>query len=228
MGLRLDPNNPTTYLIQLAKAYLPDGNLEESVQILERAKRLNPELSGSVALSQSIIYGIQGRNEEARTAYEIFLKSRMYPVRNLNDILLYFPFTDLKKLDRIAEALIKAGAPGNPTDYYRILKENLISGQEIKSLLFGRKINGTSSSTGKELWWEWAKSGEFKFMMGEYQDIGKSWIEKDVFFIQFEKMFSGLPYGTTIFRNPDGSRESKNQYFMVSDIGSITTFAPTE
>ena len=189
MGLRLDPNNPTTYLIQLGKAYLPDGDLQESLQVLERAKRLNPELSGSVALSQSIIYGIQGRNEEARTAYEIFLKSRMSPVRNLNDILLYFPFADPKKLDRIAEALIKAGVPGNPTDYYRILKENRINGQEIKSLLFGRKITGTAMSTGKQLWWEWTKSGEFKWIMGSFQDMGKSWVEGDVLFIQFKKIF---------------------------------------
>jgi adenylate cyclase len=228
MGLRLDPNNPATYLRQLGRTYLPDGDLEESMQVLERAKRINPELSGSVALNQSIVYGIEGRNEEARTAYEIFLKSRMYPVRNLNDILLYFPFEDPKKLYRIAEALIKAGAPGKPTDYYRILKENRINGQEVKSLLFGRKITGTAMSTGKQIWWEWAKSGEFKVDWGAFQEMGKSWVEGDVFFIQFEKLFSGLPYGNIIYRNPDGSLENKNQYLMVSDIGVINPFAPTE
>ena len=147
---------------------------------------------------------------------------------NLNDILLYFPFADPKKLDRIAEALIKAGAPGKPTDYYKILKENRIKGQEVKLLLFGRKISGISVLTGKQLWWELAKNGEFKFMTGSFQDMGKSWVEGDVFFIQFEKLFSGLPYGTTIYRNPDGSMEGKNQYLIVSDIGSITPFAPTE
>ena len=75
---------------------------------------------------------------------------------------------------------------------------------------------------------EWAKSMEFKYITGPYQEMGKSWVEGDVLFLQFEKILGGLPYGTTIFRNPDGSRESKNQYFMVSDIGSITPFAPTE
>ena len=228
MGLRLDPNNPATYLRQLGKSYLPDGNLEEGFQVLERAKRISPELSGSIALNQSIIYGIQGRSQEARTAYEIFLKSRMSPVRNLNDILLYFQFTDPKKLDRIAEALIKAGAPGNPTDYYRIFKENRITGQEVKSLLLGRKITGIAMTTGKQFWWEWTKNGEFKFIMGTYQDMGKSWVQGDVFFIQYKKLFGGLPFGTIIYRNPDGSFESKNQYFMVSDIGSITPFTPME
>ena len=55
-----------------------------------------------------------------------------------------------KKLDRIADALIKAGAPGKHTDYYRIFKENRIKGQEVKSLLFGRKITGTAMSAGKQ------------------------------------------------------------------------------
>ncbi len=198
------------------------------MKVLEREKRINPELSGSIALNQSIIYGIQGRNEEARTAYEIFLKSRMTPVRNLNDILLYFPFTDPKKLERIADALIKAGAPGKLSDYYRIFKENRIKGQEVKSLLLGRKITGISMSTGKQLWWEWTENGELKLDFGSFQDEGKSWVEGDVFFTKFKKMFGGLPYGSIIYRNPDGSGASKNQYFMVTDIGSITPFAPTE
>jgi TolB-like protein/predicted Zn-dependent protease len=228
MGLRLDPNNPTMYLIQLGKASLPDGNLQEGLQVLERAIRINPEFSGVAAFTQSIIYGIQGRNEEARTAYKILLKNRMYPVRNLNDVMCYLPFADPKTLDRIAEAFIKAGVPGKPTDYYRILKENRLNGQEVKSLLIGRKITGTSVVTGKQLWWEWAKSGEFKYITGPYQDMGKSWVEGDVFFIKFEKFLGGLPYGTTIYRNPDGSRESKNQYFMVSVTGAITAFSPTE
>ncbi len=227
MGLRLDPNNPAVYLRQWGKAHLPDGDLQESLQVLERTKKLTPELSGSVALSQAIIYGIQDRKEEARTAYEIFLKSRMSPVRNLNDILLYFPFTDPKKLDRIAEALIKAGAPGNPDDYYRIFKENRINGQEVKSLLFGRKITGISMTSGKQLWWEWTKNGDFT-IKGAFQDKGQSWVEGDVLFIQFKKIIGGLPYGTTIYRNPHGSRERDNEYFMVSDIGTITPFAATE
>ena len=95
-------------------------------------------------------------------------------------------------------------------------------------LLFGRKITGISAATGEQLWWEWTKSGEFKFIRGAYQDTGKSWVEGNVLFLQFEKYLGGLPYGTTIFRNPDGSRESKNEYFMVSDLRSVNPFAPTE
>lgn len=227
-GLRLDPNNPTVYLINQARAYLPDGNLEESMRLVERAKRLNPYLSGTIALTESIIYGIQGRDEESRIAYGLFVKSRHTPVRNLNDIFLYFPFTDPKKLDRIAEALIKAGVPGKPTDYYRIFKENRIDGQAVKELLFGQKITGIAMSTGKQYWWEWDKNGKFKLDLQVFKDTGKSWVEREICFIQFDKFFGGVPYGTVIYRNPDGSTESQDQYLMVSDTGSITPFAPID
>jgi tetratricopeptide (TPR) repeat protein len=227
-GQRLDPNNPAAYLIQLGKAYLPDGNIQESLQLLQRAIRLNPELSGSVALLQAMIYGVQGQNEEARTALAILNKSRMSQVRSLKDVMPYFPFSDPKKLDSVAAAFIKAGVPGNPTDYDRILKENRLDGQEVKSLLFGRKITGISMITGKQFLWEFVKSGEWKFISGDFQNSGKSWVEGNVFFSQSEKLFGGIPYGSAIFRNPDGSRESKNEYFMVTDMRFNIPFALTE
>jgi len=228
MGMRLDPINPVAYLIQLGKAYIPDGDLNKSLHALERAKRLNPDLSGVTALSMSIIHGIQGKYDEARTVYEYFLKHRMYPVRDINALLLYFPFADPKKLDPIAKALIMAGAPGKPTDYYKILKENRIAGQNIKALLFGHKVTGISIFSGKELQWIWSKSGDFQFTAGTFQDQGKSLVEGDVIFLQYKKFMGGLPYGSTIYRNPDGSRNIKNQYLMVSDVGSITPVALIE
>ena len=226
-GQRIDPNNPAAYLAQLAKAYLPDGNLQESLQLLERAIRLNPGLSG-YALYQSMIYGIQDRNEEARTAYGIFLKSRMSPVRGLKDIMPYFPFADAKMLDSFAAALIKAGVPGNPTDYLKVLKENRLNGKEIKSLFFGRKVTGISMITGKQYLWAFEKNGDWEFISGDFQNSGKSWVEGNVFFSQSEKLFGGLPYGMTIFRNPGGSRETKSEYLMVTDLRSILPFASTE
>ena len=79
-------------------------------------------------------------------------------------------------------------------------------------------------STGKPIELEWADNGEFKFTMGKFQTMGNSWIEGDVFFVQFEKIFGGLPYGWVFYRNPDGSSENKDQYLMVSDIGTMNHF----
>ncbi len=80
----------------------------------------------------------------------------------------------------------------------------------------------------KPYWWEWDKNGKFKMDLQVFKDTGKSWVEGDIFFIKFDKFLGGLPYGTVIYRNPDGSMESQNQYLMVSDTGSITPFAPID
>ena len=65
--------------------------------------------------------------------------------------------------------------------------------------------------TGKQLSWEWTETGDFNFTMGTFKDTGKSWVKGDVCFIQFKKMYGDLPYGATVYRNPDGTKEAKNQ-----------------
>jgi adenylate cyclase len=226
--IRLDPNNPAQYFIRLAQAYLPDGDLQESLTLLERARMLNPELSGGAALIKSIIYGLQGRNEEARAAYETFTKSRVVPPRNLEELMAYYPFLDLKKSDRIAEALVKAGTPGKPADYCKVSRDNLLKGPEIKNLLFGHKVIGTSPHSGEQFWYEWNRDGELNVIRGELRDKGKSWIEGDVIFMQLEKMTGGLFWNSTTFRNPAGTKEQKNQYMWVSDSRNITYFASAD
>jgi len=227
-AIRLDPNNPAQYLIRLARAYLPDGDLQESLTLLERARTLNPELSGVVAATQSIIYGLQSRDQEARAAYEVFAKSRVVPPRNLEEIMAYYPFSDLKKSDRIAEAFVKAGAPGKPSDYCKVSRENLLKGSEIKNLLFGHKVTGTSPLTGEQFWLEWNRDGELNWIRGELRDKGKSWIEGDVIFMQLEKMTGGLFWTNTTFRNPDGTKEKRNQYIWVDPTRNITYFSPAD
>jgi len=227
-AIRLDPNNPAQYLIRLARAYLPYGDLQESLTLLERARTLNPELSGMVAVTQSIIYGLQSRDQEACTAYEVFAKSRLAPPRNLEEIMAYYPFSDLKVSDRIAEALVRAGAPGKPSDYCKISRDNLLKGPEVKNLLFGHKITGISPSTGEQFWFEWNRDGDLNVIRGALRDKGRSWIEGDVIFMQLEKMTGGLPWDRTTFRNPDGTKEKRNQYVWVDPARNITYFSPAE
>jgi hypothetical protein len=124
-------------------------------------------------------------------------------------------------LDRIADALVKAGAPGNPTDYYRIFKENRINGQAVKSLLFGRKIFGVAMSTGKPIEWEWANNGEFKFTMGNFKLWEIAGSREMSFSFNLRRYLAVFHMVGSIYRNPDGSSESKDQYLMVSDIGTM-------
>jgi tetratricopeptide (TPR) repeat protein len=227
-AMRLDPNNPAGYLITLAMAYLPDGDLQESLTLLERAKMLNPEYSTYVALLQSIMYGLQGRAEEARAAFEFFRKYKTdvsCPIFGLQRLVTGFPFMDLKKSDRIAEALGKAGAPSNSTDYCKVSRENLLKGAEIKKLLFGHKITGIDSLTGEQFWQEWDRNGESISVSRAIRDKGKWWIEGDVLYGRLEKLTGGLLFTETIFHNPDGTKEQMNQYFFVNHARIIYYFS---
>jgi TolB-like protein len=227
-AMRLDPNNPIGYLITLAMAYLPDGDLNECLTLLERAKLLNPGYSAYVALLQSIIYGLQGRTLEARAAFEFFRNYKpdvSSPTSGLQRLVTSFPFTDLKKSDRIADALRKAGAPGNSTDYCKVSRSNLLKGSEIKNLLFGHKINGIDSLTGEHFWQEWDRNGESISFTGGIHDKGKWWIEGNVLCGRLEKLTGGLLFTETIFRNPDGTKEQMNQYFFVNHARIIYYFS---
>jgi tetratricopeptide (TPR) repeat protein len=211
-AVRLDPKNPGEYIIGLATVSLPEGDLQETLRLLERAK----------------IYGLQGRTEEARAAYQIWAKRRVKPLRNLEELMAHFTFTDLKKSDRIAEALVKAGAPGNSTDYCKVSRENLLKGSEIRNLLFGHKITGIDVFAGEQFWCEWDGNGGITYVRGEIRDKGKSWFEGDMLFSQLEKAYWGHFWNDTIFRNPGGTKEQMKQYFFVNHGRVITYFSRTD
>ena len=227
-AMRLDPIYPAEYLITLAGAYLPDGDLQESLTLLERAKTLNPERSVFIAFPQSVIYGLQGRTEEARAAYQIYIKSRVLPYRNVGDLVKWYPFTDLKKTTRIAEALVKAGAPGDPTDYCKTTRDDLLKGPEVKNLLFGHKTTGIDPvlPEHEQFWYEWDRNGDYKYttITGSFRDKGKCWIEGDVLFMTSEEYDPGFTM-FAVFRNPGGTKEHMNEYVWQNFIRSIRYFS---
>ncbi len=227
-AMRLDPIYPAEYLITLAGTYLPDGDLQESLTLLERAKTLNPERSVFIAFPQSVIYGLQGRTEEARVACQIYTKSRILPLRNVGDLVKWYPFTDLKKSALIAEALIKAGAPGDPTDYCKVSRDDLLKGPEVENLLFGHKTTGFDPihREHEQFWYEWDRNGEYRFfsITGTYRDKGKCWIEGDVLLMTSEHDQPGLEM-FALFRNPDGTKEQMNEYVSHNFIRNIRYFS---
>ena len=125
--------------------------------------------------------------------------------------------------DRFAEGLAKAGVNGRPGGYFPAFKENQLSGEEIKSLLFGSTITGISQD-GEKWWVERKKNGDLTYR-GEgplSTDRGKSWIDGDVVCQHYQKRWEGLEFHSTVFRNPKGTYERKDEYFLCRDVG----FAP--
>ena len=225
---RLDPNNPALYLFHLGSAYRRTVTSNKAF-ISWNGRECSIRNLASAALRQTIVYALQGRDDEARDTLQAFLPLRPTGTPlSLKILMAGFPFADRNTSDRIATALVKAGVPDHRTDYCRLSRNNLLNGNEITSLLAGRSITGISASTGEQFWCEWGKNGEFRFTRGAYRDSGKYWIEEDILFAQFDKLYDGLPFGSTIFRNARGTKVDKNEYFILLDLGAIVPFTLVE
>jgi len=106
-----------------------------------------------------------------------------------------WPFKDPKVADRLAEGLVKAGLPGQASDYCKVLKQNRLTGEEIRKLLFGHTRKGLVYGREEAPWSiSCTKDGRIEFMAGNSYDTGKSWIEGDSLFHQFETIREGRKF----------------------------------
>ena len=233
---RLDPRSRYLYLMALGIAHFCMGEIGEAVTILEQAEKLNPETGAEGLLAA--FYAALGRDQDARTIFEMLRKKRGGRMPSVGASMFGLPFSDRAIGDRYAEGLLKAGyAPAKISGgYFPAFKENQLTGEEIKNLLMGSRITGIDQD-GQQWWVDREKNGEFTWrgpalkdpltrkiisaptQTGPNSDRGKSWIEGDTICHQFEKLYWGLEFCGTVFRNPKGTNESKDEYFFCNDIG---------
>jgi hypothetical protein len=225
-GMRLDPHNPSRYLALLGMAHFCMGELQEAATLSEKALRLNPENVG-IGVQLAAFYALLGRDQEARAALERVGKKLLIAVR-LNWIMFGYPFRDRAVADRYVEGLLKAGVSVVPPGYVPVLKENQLTGEEITTLLFGSTITGTrfmGLPFGLQWWMDLKKNGELSWRVANNSDNGKSRIEGDMICTQYQKNWWGLEDCATVFGNPSGTSESKDQYLFMRDTGFLT-FSP--
>jgi TolB-like protein/Flp pilus assembly protein TadD len=219
-GIRLDPHNPARYLFFLGIANFCMGNLEEAANLMEKARRINPETGSTAYLA--VINGLLGRQKDARAALENYIKEwGGHANPTLAAVMYPFPFKDRTVADRFAEGMVKAGIAGPPSAYFPSFKGNQLTGEEIKKLLFGSKITGINMATGQPWWVERKKNGETTIRGPEPNsfDTGKSRIEGDLLCTHFQKSFWGIEYCMTVFRNPKGTYTGKDEYLNITDFG---------
>jgi tetratricopeptide (TPR) repeat protein len=223
-GMRLDPHNPSRYLALLGMAHFCKGELAEAAALSEKALRLNPENVG-MGVQVAAFYGLLGRNQEAKAALETARKKLW--IEYLEWIMFGYPFTDRAVSDRYVEGLLKAGVLSRPYGYFPAFRENQLTGEEIRALLFGSTITETTilATLRMRLQIEFKKNGETTLRDANSSDSGKSRIEGDMICTQYQKNWWGLENCATVFRNPSGGPESKDEYFFESDIGFLT-FSP--
>jgi TolB-like protein/class 3 adenylate cyclase/Flp pilus assembly protein TadD len=224
-GMRLDPQNPSRYLALLGMAHFCLGELAEATALSEEALRLNPENVG-IGVQLAAFYGLLGRNQEARATLETVGKKLFIAVR-LHVIMFGYPFRDRAVADRYLDGLLKAGVTVQPPGYLPAFQENQSTGEEIRALLFGSRITATAypGRAGLRSEIDFKKNGEFTWRGASSSDIGKSRIEGDLICTQYQKNWWGLEDCATVFRNPSGTPEGRDEYFFVSDIGFLT-FSP--
>ena len=148
-------------------------------------------------------------------------------MKNLRYMMGIAPHKYLQASERIAEGYIKAGLPGEPSGFYKISKENRLTGKELRKLFLGRRVTGFDLGTQKQWWVERSKDGKATIRGGEGSDSGKSWIEDDMLCDQWENLYGGLKDCWPVYRNPEGTAEKNDEYLGAPGYG-VYPFSPVE
>jgi TolB-like protein/class 3 adenylate cyclase len=222
--IRINPRLVYGYSVQHGLAQFHLGNVEEAATLVENARRLNPHTWG-LAIHLAAYYGLLGRLTEARAEMDHY--ERGAGAAPYLPILMYhYPFNDRSAADRFAEGLIRAGVKAPPWRYYPVFRENRLTGEEIRRLRFGSKVTGVGWD-GKRWWAEGRKSGDFEWRGPDPipADKGKMRIEGDMICLEYQKLNRGIEYCATVFKNPKGTYEGKDEYVACTDLG-FSAFSP--
>jgi hypothetical protein len=198
------------------------GDLQQAANNFERSLTHNPENFPNY-LCLASTYAHLGREKEAREALDSFF-SRLGGGKPIIRVLMFrYPFRNPEVAERLVDGLLKAGIEGKPSDYYKILEENRLTGEEIRKLVFGREMQTQSPMLGLD-YVNRAKDGTFKHAR---YGPGKSRIVDDMLCDKWDSRFQGLEYCGTVFRNPEGIPDTKDEYLYVTDF-QILELSPVE
>ncbi|CAB1056868.1 Adenylate cyclase (EC [Olavius sp. associated proteobacterium Delta 1] len=202
-AMRMDPHYPARALYLQGLAYFGMADFEKAIPLFERSNQLNPEML-ETAMILTTTYTILDRDSDARRMVvqlhsnnTAFMWLPMHVVR-------YYPFKDPQIVDRLVSGLLKSGLPTSPPyTYYKILDENRLTGDQIRKLVFGRKVIGIEVGVGTGGLFERSLDGKANFrgfITGS--DNGKSWIENDLLCDQWQERYNGHKICYPVFATP--------------------------
>jgi TolB-like protein/Tfp pilus assembly protein PilF len=235
IAMRQDPRFIGLSLSYIGMAHFALGQYNEAVSFLERALKHIPNAADpNIFLTAS--YANLGRDIEAMTKLTTFI-ARIWGVVFMYRMHLY-PFRNEEVIDDLAKGLIKAGWP-EPHIYFKANIKNRLNGHEIRDLVFGQEISGLyqyGRAAFKRIWWtNISKQGKVVQQFGgaSYDTIGeeessarreakmtyfgKAWIEGNMFCLQYQGYNDGVKIYTTMFKNPEGTPEKKDEYIYLDD-----------
>lgn len=107
-AIQLNPRVPSPYLLVQGEIDFTAGRYDEAIGSFERALAMNPA-APRTHLVLAAAYALAGRTDDARWAIEQLLAS--HPGASRSRLQSAFPFKDPSQLERLLDALQKAGLP---------------------------------------------------------------------------------------------------------------------
>jgi TolB-like protein/Flp pilus assembly protein TadD len=211
-AMRLDPHYSAraSYLQGLARFHMEE--FDKTIIFCESSHKLNPDMREPAELL-AVSYALLGRDDDVKRIVG-GLTSYWTSFGMLQFFLRDFPFKNPKIVDRIVDGFVESGlSKSRSSDYYKILNENRLTGQQIRSLVFGRKI------IGLEGLFERSNDGRATYrghITGS--DKGQSWIENDLLCDKWQERYGGYKICYPVFRNPEGKSENQDEYLYITDL----------
>jgi len=223
--IRLDPAFPAEPLYLIGLSHFAEGRYRKAADYVEQAIESNPATSDYAGLLAAA-YGKLGLEKEAADAWRTYYLNTWYRTPWIAAVVFLYPFQDGEVLKHLADGFEAAGATENlaqrPTTlpnprYLKLDRETKLTGQEIRSLLFGQTIKGV------EYWvwlpWEQTRTvdGKVSYSHSSSADAweGESWIEDDRL-CDVWPAIGDITICTQIFRD---QHRGENNYLMVTDWG---------
>lgn len=220
-AIKLDPNLPGEKLFLKGLAYYSMGDGSKALELIERARKHNPEKKQYAAISAAVL-AERGRDREARLALDQYL-SRWPTYTTLDWILFRWPFQDAGISERLADGLKKAGYPVPGSMQYLVSARDRLVGEEIRTLLADKTMIGIDRGPGGlEDEFEVTRNASLQIIRQgflTYYRSGTTRIENDLL---CDPWWQYGDFCVAVFRNRIGSRDAKSEYVFFTLVGAFT------
>jgi TolB-like protein/class 3 adenylate cyclase len=124
------------------------------------------------------------------------------------------PFKQSSDTERLLTGLAKAGVPELPFGYET---KNQLTGEEIRTLVFGNELRGRQIDSGEVYVRSVATDGPSKLTIGSRSTTGTSVLEQGLLCTTWDDDI--VKTCVAILRNPGGVYEKQNEYVVVAPLG---------
>jgi adenylate cyclase len=226
-ALRLDPHYPPIHY-QLGLAQLAMADFKGAAESLAAAVSLNPDYEfGFAALAAA--YGQLGRKEDAQSAVARFNKLSVerggIPLTIATAPHAWFGITT--NVRQLWQGLRLAGVPEFLASG-EFAAQNRLKADDVRTLIFGHRLQGRSLRTGEERGASITSSGgatlsgDWNLLSGGARAAGVVRFEGDRLCYKFDL----ATYCGDVFRNPGGTKAKENEFIWYN--GEAFTFSPVE